>query len=46
MLNITEWLNGENVEVTGIIELEKQVYNQVYFATSWGYEVWLFSWSF
>ncbi|MFC1972526.1 hypothetical protein ACFLVE_03880, partial [Chloroflexota bacterium] len=25
MLGITVWLDGENIEVTGIIELEKQV---------------------
>jgi hypothetical protein len=32
-----------NVEVTGVKEPEKQVYNQADFATPWEYEVWLFS---
>jgi len=32
MLNITGWLDGENVEVTGVMELEKQAYNQSNFA--------------
>jgi hypothetical protein len=34
MLNITVWLDRENVEAIGVIELKEQVYNQVDFATS------------
>jgi hypothetical protein len=32
MLNIILWLDGEDVEVTGVMEPEKQVYNQSNFA--------------
>jgi superoxide reductase len=37
---------SENVEALASLSLKNRRYNQADFATSWGYEVWLCSWSF